>query len=214
MKNEQALCAELALLQKHFPLVRQFWRVEAAALDGLACVFAPRREAERDFTRKQLIPYALVLDKAGRALTYRRQGSEGRLAGLFSAGIGGHVNERDAGDTLSARLLSGLAREMQEELGISLNLAPRPASPAPPRPAGFDQNGQVRLLGMINEDESEVGLCHIGVVFRVDWDASRNPSFSDEIAEPEWRFPADLDLSRFELWSALALRLAGEFLSR
>ena len=67
---------------------------------------------------------------------------------------------------------------------------------------------------MINEDESEVGLCHIGVVFRVDWDASRNPSFSDEIAEPEWRFPADLDLSRFELWSALALRLAGEFLSR
>ncbi|MBR5998211.1 MAG: NUDIX domain-containing protein [Deltaproteobacteria bacterium] len=192
MKNENVLCVELALLQKTFPLERRFWQTEAAVLDGLDYGFAPRSEAEWDFTRKQLIPYALLFAETGRVLTYRRHGSEGRLAGRYSAGIGGHVNDRDAGATLSDRLLSGLTREMREETGVT---------PSP---------GQIEFLGMINEDESEVGRCHVGVVFRVILEPSQVLSFSGEIAEPAWRSAAELDLSRFELWSALALRLAAE----
>lgn len=189
MKNERVLCVERALLQAAFPLAQGHWRVEAGALDALPYAFVPRPEAEQDFTRKQLIPYALLFDETGRVLTYRRQGSEGRLAGRFSAGIGGHINEGDAGKTLLARLGSGLRREMREETGIT--------------------PGNVQLLGMINEDESEVGQCHIGIVFRVET-AGRAPVFSDEIAAPEWRETGGLELGRFELWSALALRLLGE----
>ena len=192
MKNENVLCVELTPLQKTFPLERRFWQTEAAVLDGLDYGFAPRSEAERDFTRKQIIPYALLFDGQGRVLTYRRHGSEGRLAGRYSAGIGGHVNDHDVGTTLSDRLLSGLTREMREETGFG---------PGP---------GQFRFLGMINEDESEVGRCHIGAVFLVELNASRSLTFSGEIAEPAWRSAAELDLSRFELWSALALRLAAE----
>ncbi len=190
MKNENVLCVKLALLQKTFPLSRQCWKTAADALNGLDYGFAPRREAEQDFSKKQIIPYALLFDVQGRVLTYRRHGSEGRLAGRCSAGIGGHVNDCDAGATLSDRLLSGLTREMREETGIMLN----PVS--------------TELLGMINEDESEVGRCHAGVVFRVELDDSQNLKFSDEIASPDWCEPAGLDLSHFELWSALALRLA------
>lgn len=186
MKNEQVLCVERALLQAAFPLAQGHWRVEASALDALPYAFVPRPEAEQDFTRKQLIPYALLFDETGHVLTYRRQGSEGRLAGRFSAGIGGHVNENDAGETLLARLACGLRREIREEVGIAPS--------------------NVQLLGMINEDESEVGQCHIGIVFRVET-AARAPVFSDEIADPHWQAPGALALERFELWSALALRL-------
>lgn len=196
MKNENVLCAELELLQKTFPLARQYWKMEAKALDNLEYCFIPRCEAEQNFSKKQIIPYALLFDVQGRVLTYRRHGSEGRLAGRGSAGIGGHVNDQDRGATLSDRLLSGLTREMREETGLDLDALPR--------------SGCIRLLGMINEDESEVGRCHVGVVFRVELDAPQGLKFSDEIASPEWLDPAGLDLSRFELWSALALRLAGE----
>lgn len=191
MKDENVLCIATAHLQKTFPLARQYWPTDAATLDKLPCSFAPRREAERDFSKKQLIPYALVMDEAGRVFTYERHGSEGRLAGLRSAGIGGHVNEQDADATLSATLMRGLGREIREELGLA------PTA------------GQISLLGMINEDESEVGLCHIGVVFRVDAGNGDGLRCSGEIARPEWRRAEELNLKRFELWSSLALRLAG-----
>ena len=189
MKNENVLCIELAPLHKTFPLARQYWKTDAEALNALPFRFTPRRMAETDFTQKQLIPYALVFDEAGRMLTYQRHGSEGRLAGLRSAGIGGHVNEQDADRSLSATLTRGLIREMREELG----LAPRPE--------------HITLLGMINEDQSEVGRCHIGVVFRVEAGNHEGLRCSDEIARPEWRRAEELNLKRFELWSSLALRL-------
>ena len=136
---------------------------------------------------KQIIPYAVVQNRNGEVLCYQRHGSEKRLADIFSVGIGGHVNDKDEGTLLLNRLIVGLRREFGEEVGISLS------------------ESQFELVGMINEEQTEVGHCHTGIVFKVAVD-DESFIFDAEIGNPQWKRINDLDLSRFELWSALALR--------
>jgi predicted NUDIX family phosphoesterase len=130
----------------------------------------------------------LVFDGEGKVLHYQRCGSEKRLSGLYSAGIGGHVNDADAGTSVYDIVVSGLKREMREELGIKITEA------------------QLQFLGMINEEHSDVGHCHIGVVFKVMLE-NEQLCFEKEIGSPQWQYPHMLDLSCFELWSALAIKL-------
>ena len=190
MKNEKVLSVELTQLQQSFDLSRQYWPIDVAVLNRLSYTYVDRSQAEADFSCKQLIPYALIFDQNGRICTYQRHGSELRLIGKLSAGIGGHVNDRDQGPTLYDRLLSDLRREMREEIGLSF------------RPS------QITVLGMINEDESAVGRCHLGIVFKVHLDVCQKLSFSREIANPEWQRMEQLPLEHFELWSRLAICLA------
>jgi predicted NUDIX family phosphoesterase len=98
------------------------------------------------------------------------------------------VTDEDRQLTPYDTLLQGLKREFSEEVGVQL------------------QDGDVELLGMINEEETEVGHCHTGVVFRVNV-ASEQMRFDSEIGLPQWENPEELDLEKFELWSGLALRL-------
>jgi predicted NUDIX family phosphoesterase len=84
--------------------------------------------------------------------------------------------------------LQGLKREFREEVGVLLH------------------DNDMELLGMINEEETAVGHCHTGVVFRVNVN-SEQLKFDAEIGLPQWENPKDLDLGNFELWSGLALRL-------
>lgn len=190
MKNEKVLSVELTRLRQSFDLSRQYWPIDVAVLNRLSYAYVDRSQAEADFSCKQLIPYALIFDQNGRICTYQRHGSELRLIGKLSAGIGGHVNDRDQGPTLYDRLLSGLRREMREEIGLSF-------SPS-----------QITVLGMINEDESAVGRCHLGIVFKVRLDDWRDPVFGGEIRNPQWQLVEQLPLEQFELWSKLAIQLA------
>ncbi len=148
--------------------------------------FAPRREIECDFTVKQVIPYAVVSDSADRMLVYRRRGAETRLHDLWSLGIGGHVNDADCVPSgFRETLFSGLRRECYEELGTEVN--------------------DFSLIGIINEERTDVGRAHIGIVFRIR--LPHKPPASDELKD--WRFAGHDRLSSydFELWSLLALRL-------
>lgn len=190
MKNEKVLSVELTRLRQSFDLSRQYWPIDVAVLNRLSYAYVDRSQAEADFSCKQLIPYALIFDQNGRICTYQRHGSELRLIGKLSAGIGGHVNDRDQGPTLYDRLLSGLRREMREEIGLSF-------SPS-----------QITVLGMINEDESAVGRCHLGIVFKVHLDDWRDPVFGGEIRNPQWQLVEQLPLEQFELCSKLAIQLA------
>ena len=150
--------------------------------------FEERAWLEEGYTYKQLIAYALVFDGQGQVLTYQRCGSEKRLKGIMSAGIGGHVTDEDKQLTPYDTLLQGLKREFREEVGVLLH------------------DNDMELLGMINEEETAVGHCHTGVVFRVNVN-SEQLKFDAEIGLPQWENPKDLDLEKFELWSGLALRL-------
>ena len=112
--------------------------LEAIAAAGR---FEPRVAMERDPAFKQVIPY-LVLRDRGRYFLMRRTraGGDERLHERFSIGVGGHVNPGDVD------LAGGLTREWSEELAA-------------------DFVPEFRLLGLLNDDETDVGRVHLGVVY-------------------------------------------------
>ena len=109
--------------------------------------FMERPAAETDPSHKQLIPYVVVTDGDSVFVMRRtRAGGDARLHDRLTIGVGGHLNEVDAGDD---PLFAGLAREWREELA-----------------SGWEP--EYRLIGFLNDDSNAVGAVHLGVVFAVD----------------------------------------------
>jgi len=109
-------------------------------------VYRNRSEAELDKRYKQLIPYVLIICN-GRILRYRRGkgGQETRLHGLYSVGIGGHISDEDDGLFSSrAGYQEGMRRELLEEVEV--------------------EQVNEAAVGVINDDSTEVGQVHFGVV--------------------------------------------------
>jgi predicted NUDIX family phosphoesterase len=110
--------------------------------------FLPRAQAERDPAYKQIIPYALVAFENS-VLHYVRgkKAGEQRLVAKGSIGIGGHMNETDetffALDEAAYR--AGVEREVNEEIRIDTR---------------FDD----RIVALLNDDTTEVGRVHLGIV--------------------------------------------------
>ena len=161
--------------------------VRADALEGCEALvaregrFVPRADAEVDRSLKQVIPY-LVLRDGERLFLMRRTkaGGDARLHDRYSIGVGGHLNPGD-GD-----LAGGLRREWREELV-----------------AEFDP--EFELIGLLNDDTTEVGSVHLGAVYVAD--AAGRPvairetdKLSGEFATPA---QAAEVIDRMESWSAL-----------
>ena len=116
--------------------------------------FMPRDRAETDPSHKQIIPYALIAHE-GRVLHYVRgkKAGEQRLVAKGSIGIGGHMNDTDeslfAWDEQAYR--AGVEREVTEEIII-------------------DSPYQDKIVALLNDDTTEVGQVHLGVVhvFKLD----------------------------------------------
>jgi predicted NUDIX family phosphoesterase len=109
-------------------------------------VYLNRSEAEQDKRYKQLIPYVLLICN-GKILRYRRGkgGQETRLHGLYSVGIGGHISDEDHGlFSKGIGYEEGMRRELMEEVAVEQVNAP--------------------AVGLINDDSTEVGCVHFGVV--------------------------------------------------
>jgi predicted NUDIX family phosphoesterase len=110
--------------------------------------FIPRAEAESDPAYKQIIPYALVVFEK-KVLHYVRgkKAGEQRLVAKGSIGIGGHMNETDeslfAMDEQGYR--AGVEREVNEEIKI-------------------DTSFEDRIVALLNDDSTEVGRVHLGIV--------------------------------------------------
>ena len=108
-----------------------------------------RSEAEQDRRYKQLIPYALIIC-GDKILRYRRGkgGGETRLHGLYSVGVGGHISEEDQGLFEHARASIGyheaMRRELMEEVDIEVT--------------------KEAAVGVINDDSTDVGYVHLGIV--------------------------------------------------
>jgi len=126
--------------------VRRGSRAMSAALSAVETHgrFESRRTMEDDPSFKQIIPYLVLRDGANWFLMRRtRAGGDPRLHERWSIGVGGHLNPGD-GD-----LSGGLVREWQEELVADFVPAFRP-------------------VGLLNDDETEVGAVHLGIVFEAD----------------------------------------------
>jgi predicted NUDIX family phosphoesterase len=159
--------------------------LEALERDGR---YEARTAMEVDPSFKQVIPY-LVLRDGERFFLMRRTkgGVDARLHDRYSIGVGGHLNPGDGG------VLGGLRREWHEELV-----------------AEFEPDFQ--LVGLLNDDTTEVGAVHLGAVYVAD--ATGRPveiretdKLSGAFAEPH-EVAAVVD--RMETWS----RLCFEFLDR
>jgi predicted NUDIX family phosphoesterase len=110
--------------------------------------FLPRAQAETDPTHKQIIPYAIIAhDKTVLHYVRGKKAGEQRLVSKGSIGIGGHMNDTDeslfAWDENAYR--AGVEREVSEEIKIE--------SP-------FED----RIVALLNDDTTEVGRVHLGVV--------------------------------------------------
>ena len=108
----------------------------------------PRAQAENDSAYKQIIPYVLLAFQ-DRVLHYVRgkKAGEQRLVAKGSIGIGGHMNESDeslfAWDEQAYR--AGVEREVNEEIKI-------------------DTQFEDRIVALLNDDTTEVGRVHLGIV--------------------------------------------------
>src|SRR5438128_11141606 len=110
--------------------------------------FLPRPQAEVNPAYKQIIPYALIAFQNKVAYYVRgKKAGEQRLVAKGSIGIGGHMNEADeslfAMDEQAYR--AGVEREVNEEVKI-------------------DTLFEDRIVALLNDDSSEVGRVHLGIV--------------------------------------------------
>jgi len=112
--------------------------------------FLRRAVAENDPTHKQIIPYVLLAHE-GRVLFYVRgkKAGEQRLVAKGSIGIGGHMNQDDESlfNYMSdeAAYRAGVEREVGEEIAINTKF-------------------EDRIVALLNDDSTEVGQVHLGVV--------------------------------------------------
>ena len=184
MENVMAVpTAALAPYLRHRGLIRGL-DASFLALIREAHVFLPRSVAEADPAHKQIIPY-VTLTRGDEVYLLRRlkKGGETRLRGLLSLGAGGHIDDTDGGRD---PLQSGLARELSEELFLT-------------------EPGTPQLLGIINDDTTEVGRVHLGLFFTLEVsDASVRET---EKLSGEWRRRRDLPplVPEMETWSQIAL---------
>jgi predicted NUDIX family phosphoesterase len=154
------------------------------AIVARAGEFRDRGTMERDRTWKQVIPYLVLRDGARYFLMRRtRAGGDERLHERWSIGVGGHLNPGDAD------LAGGLQREWAEEIE-----------------AGFVP--EFELVGLLNDDTTDVGSVHVGAVYVADARGRRvmireTEKLEGSFAEPE-AVAAVRD--RLETWSELAFR--------
>lgn len=162
-------------------------------LAAAGCCYKTRGEVERDPRYKQIIPYVVALDPRGPQVgCYQRKGSEKRLHGRASVGLGGHVTREDgraASNDLASVLDQGLRRELSEEFEV----LPDPY--------------QLTFRGIINEEESPVGEVHLGLVFRMDVTTPESLRPGAELQGFQWIPLSQADRQPLELWSRLALEI-------
>lgn len=165
-------------------------RYLAALLAPELMDYRPRSEVEDDPSLKQIIPY-VVLRCRDAVFCYKRGKSQGeaRLHRLRSLGVGGHVSEADAeGRRGLDAYEAAMRRELDEEVEVS-------------------SAGELKLVGLINDDSTPVGSVHLGVVHLYELDRPGVSPREEGLAEPEFVAIGDLPRihAEFETWSQICI---------
>jgi predicted NUDIX family phosphoesterase len=155
--------------------------------------YRPRPEMEQDPSFKQLIPYLIIEHDEGETtqlFCYVRGTGQGesRLHSKWSIGVGGHISSEDADTASGDAYAEGMNRELAEELIV-------------------DTEYTEECVGMINDDESEVGRVHLGVVHKLKVQSSNVQAREDEIESSGFRSLDELydNIDRMETWSRICL---------
>ena len=171
-----------------------------------------RGDLEDDASMKHPIPYCVIVNpRLKMVFAYQRAGghTEGRLAGKYSWGIGGHVEKLDEKGVHNPIKMS-MRRELQEEADIEVN--------------GKSKN-VARVLGYINDDTPSqepgkiaVGQVHLGILYIIETDAEIITPKDAEIANGRLMTIGELEAicadptMEVESWSQIAFDPVKRFL--
>ena len=166
------------------------------------CFFMPRPAAEQEPRYKQVIPY-VILAYGDSLFSYvrGRSSTEGRLVGLRSIGIGGHISDKDAAlpglelhnearvSGLHRLYIDAVRREAEEEVSI-------------------DCEYEAREVAVLNDDQQEVGRVHFGIVHVFRLRAPRVSKKERLVSEAGFVSAAELapSIAEFEGWSQICIR--------
>ncbi len=163
--------------------------------------YLSRREVEDDPGFKQVIPYTVLIDRnTMNIFSYVRgdQSGEKRLRSKKSIGIGGHVRYPGPFDSraeaVSQVVLDSVARELQEEVNVSLR---------------YDSQVSYTLRSLLlNDDRDDVGKVHLGFVDFLKVNPDRVRSREPEILQVKSESLLELlqQYDQLEGWSQLILR--------
>jgi len=155
--------------------------------------YRPRPVMEQDPSFKQLIPYVIFrhrTDGEEKVFAYTRGSGQGesRLHSKQSIGVGGHISSLDEEGDLDP-YAEGMRRELEEEVNI-------------------DTGYTSQCVGLINDDETEVGRVHLGVVHLLDVEQPRIAPREKDLLEADFRPLSELqaNVDGFESWSQICLR--------
>lgn len=171
--------------------------LDASIMDELLQygVFKPRNELEDDPSLKQIIPYAVICCK-DEVYMFKRlnKQTEARLHNKCSLGVGGHMNPW--GEKIDTNYLHHeLEREMNEEVKAFPDC----------------QIEGMKPIGFINDDLSEVGQVHLGVLYHINVSNKHIEINETEKMTGEWIHKEQLTdfYEKMETWSQLYCKLIG-----
>lgn len=184
----RSLFEQLGVFQGFNPDVNRYLPV---ILDKKNNSFMPRAQAETNPAFKQIIPYVIVTD--GKDILHYVRGKragEQRLVAKGSVGIGGHINDED--HTLFAFGLQAFQDAVRREVGEELSI---------------QGEFNARPVGLINDDSTEVGRVHFGVVHVLFCRPEQVKKNEQVITQVEFIPIKDLQAKRdqMETWSQLCL---------
>jgi predicted NUDIX family phosphoesterase len=148
--------------------------------------FQPRSLMEKDRTYKQIIPYLIFEHEGSFFLMQRKKdASEQRLQSKYSLGIGGHMRFEDLQQ--SSDLFGWAKREFEEEVE-------------------YTGTFQMAPLGILNDDSTEVGQVHLGIVLMLIGDSNAISIKSELQSGQLIPLPDCLDYVPYmETWSQIVL---------
>ncbi|MBO3077339.1 NUDIX domain-containing protein [Mammaliicoccus vitulinus] len=150
-----------------------------------------RGDMEEDPSYKQLISYCILENENDEVLVYERLtgGGEGRLHGLSSIGVGGHMNDVPGATNVEEVIRENAARELEEEVGLNKQ-----------------DVENMELIGFINDDQNEVGKVHIGIVFKLKVDKESVEAIETDTLKINWVNQSELSHNEnYETWSSLII---------
>ena len=199
ISSERVLVVPTELLHRlgHFQgFTSEAERYVSVLLDPAHTSYRPRHEVENDPSYKQLIPYVLFCHDDGAGcetiFQYTRgmKQDESRLRGKRSVGIGGHISLKDSAlNGGGSAYFEGMARELAEEVSIETPY-------------------REQCIGLINDDETNVGRVHLGIVHLFDVERPAVLARESEIVDGSFRPVQEIlpYLDDFEMWSQICLR--------
>ncbi len=207
-KKENVLVIKASLLQGQglFNGVKSknFHKYLKLIFDKKSTFFLPRLKAEKDTDHKQILSYILV-EKNNRLLRFVRgvyTNAHSMLRGSLCIGFGGHVQDYDLDlfETLynDNGYFNSVKRELLEELKI-------PESCITPE--------TLKVIGVLNDDSSEVGKSHFAIIHKLDLNNLRikdTKKLKGEKSINQLTFvPINElgdDFEKYEYWSKLCIK--------